>query len=68
MAFTGLQEVYWVPGVNRLGSCGRWTFAEFTEMWATQHEFGEKIEAAFGAMVTSATATEAADRTAERIN
>jgi type III restriction enzyme len=22
---------YWVPGVNNLGNCGRWQFAEFKE-------------------------------------
>jgi type III restriction enzyme len=25
------METYWVPGVNNLGSYGRWDFAEFTE-------------------------------------
>jgi len=27
------METYWVPGVNRLGSFGRWAFAEFTDVW-----------------------------------
>ena len=24
------MDTYWVPGVNHLGTYGRWTFAEFT--------------------------------------
>ena len=27
------METYWVPGVNRLGSYGRWAFAEFTDVY-----------------------------------
>ena len=26
------MDTYWVPGVNNLGSYGRWAFAEFTEI------------------------------------
>jgi uncharacterized protein (DUF4415 family) len=26
------MDTYWVPGVNHLGSYGRWAFAEFTEV------------------------------------
>ena len=29
----------WVPGVNALGSYGRWAFAEFTDPYATEDEF-----------------------------
>jgi type III restriction enzyme len=25
------MEAFWVPGVNNLGTFGRWAFAEFTE-------------------------------------
>ena len=27
------METYWVPGVNNLGTYGRWAFAEFTEVY-----------------------------------
>ena len=27
------METYWVPGVNHLGTFGRWAFAEFTEVY-----------------------------------
>ncbi len=41
------METYWVPGVNNLGSYGRWAFAEFTEIYALQAEFAAKVEAEF---------------------
>ena len=27
------MDTYWVPGVNNLGTFGRWAFAEFTEVY-----------------------------------
>jgi type III restriction enzyme len=39
------MTTYWVPGVNSLGTLGRWAFAEFTERWTIQSEFAAKIEA-----------------------
>ena len=30
------MDTYWVPGVNHLGSHGRWAFAEFTEVFAVR--------------------------------
>ncbi len=33
------METRWVPGVNRLGSYGRWAFAEFTEVYEIDAEF-----------------------------
>ncbi|MEH6790631.1 BPTD_3080 family restriction endonuclease [Parasphingorhabdus sp.] len=38
------MATYWVPGVNNLGTMGRWAFAEFTEKWTMQTEFANKIE------------------------
>ena len=37
------METYWVPGVNALGTFGRWAFAEFTDVY--------EIEAGFDALV-----------------
>lgn len=45
------MDNYWVPGVNRLGSHGRWAFAEFTDVYAMQHDFAEVVERAFGEMI-----------------
>jgi type III restriction enzyme len=57
------MDNYWVPGVNRLGSHGRWAFAEFTDVYAMQHDFAVKLQEAFDAMVNTATDT-AAEQTA----
>ena len=35
------MRAYWVPGVNNLGSYGRWAFAEFTEVFEIEAEFGK---------------------------
>ena len=51
------MDTYWVPGANRLGTYGRWAFAEFTDVYTipdgldavieahTQKQFHEMIEA-----------------------
>ena len=46
------MRAYWVPGVNNLAKYGRWEFAEFTEVF--------EIEAEFGKLVDSLVAAEAA--------
>lgn len=38
------MQTYWVPGVNNLGSYGRWAFAEFTDIWGMETELAAKIE------------------------
>lgn len=48
------MDAYWVPGVNRLASHGRWAFAEFTDVYAMQQDFAEAVEAAFGDMLARA--------------
>ncbi|MBC3413619.1 DEAD/DEAH box helicase family protein [Pseudomonas sp. SWRI51] len=50
------MDTYWVPGVNHLGSYGRWAFAELTDVFQMQHDFAEKIEHEFNEMIESATA------------
>ncbi len=49
------METYWVPGVNHLGTYGRWTFAEFTDVYAMQDEFAAKVEAQFNEIVDGVT-------------
>ncbi len=34
---------YWVPGVNNLGSFGRWAFAEFTNVFEIESKFSSLI-------------------------
>lgn len=49
------MEVYWVPGVNNLGSYGRWAFAEFTEVYQIEADFAKKVEAEFDRMISGVT-------------
>ena len=35
------MDTYWVPGVNHLGTFGRWAFAEFTDVYEINAEFEE---------------------------
>ena len=50
------METYWVPGVNNLGTYGRWAFAEFTEVYQIEADFKAKVEAEFNKMIESVTA------------
>ena len=43
--------IHWLPGVNRLGTHGRWAFAEFIDVWQMQDDFAEKVQEAFNDMI-----------------
>lgn len=45
------METYWVPGVNNLGTYGRWAFAEFTDVYEMQTDFEQRVEAEFDKMI-----------------
>jgi type III restriction enzyme len=45
------MDTYWVPGVNNLGSYGRWAFAEFTEIYRIESDFEAKVESEFNKMI-----------------
>jgi type III restriction enzyme len=47
------MDTYWVPGVNHLGTHGRWAFAEFTEVYRIEADFKARVEAEFDRMVVS---------------
>jgi type III restriction enzyme len=47
----GTMDTYWVPGVNRLGTYGRWAFAEFTDIYEIESDFKVKVEKEFNAMI-----------------
>ncbi len=51
------MDTYWVPGVNNLGTHGRWAFAEFTDVWQMQADFVKKIEREFDAMINEVAPT-----------
>ena len=45
------MDTYWVPGVNHLGTYGRWAFAEFTEVYQIEADFKAKVESEFNKMI-----------------
>jgi type III restriction enzyme len=42
------MDTYWIPGVNHLGTHGRWAFAEFTDAFDIAAGFDRMIAAAVG--------------------
>jgi type III restriction enzyme len=48
------MDSYWIPGVNHLGSFGRWAFAEFTEVYQIESDFEAKVETEFAKMIEAA--------------
>ena len=55
------MENYWVPGVNNLGMCGRWSFAEFTEVFQIESDFKSKVEGEFKKMIGRITTSQKAE-------
>jgi type III restriction enzyme len=49
------MQTYWVPGVNNLGTHGRWAFCELTELFAIEPDFKQKVEQAVDKMVRETT-------------
>ncbi len=47
------MDTYWVPGINNLGSYGRWAFAEFTDVFQMQEDFADKVKTEFDQMVAA---------------
>jgi type III restriction enzyme len=54
------MDTYWIPGVNHIGTHGRWAFAEFTEIYQIEADFKATVDAAFGKLIDAATAPPAA--------
>jgi len=52
------METYWIPGVNHLGTYGRWSFAEFTDVYEIQSDFARKVESEFNKMIEMATGSQ----------
>jgi type III restriction enzyme len=48
------MDTYWIPGVNNLGSFGRWAFAEFKEVYQIETDFKAKVEDEFNKMIATA--------------
>jgi type III restriction enzyme len=47
------MDTYWIPGVNHLGTWGRWAFAEFRDVYGLEPGLDEKIAAEFGRVMDS---------------
>jgi type III restriction enzyme len=47
------MKTYWVPGVNHLGSHGRWAFAEFCDVYEIESDFIQKVKTQFEAMIAA---------------
>jgi type III restriction enzyme len=50
------MDTYWIPGVNNLGSYGRWAFVEFTEVYQIEADFEVKVASEFDTMMDAVTA------------
>ena len=45
------MDTYWVPGVNHLGTYGRWAFAEFGDVYEIGTDFEAKVKSEFEKML-----------------
>jgi type III restriction enzyme len=45
------MEIYWIPGVNNLGTYGRWAFAEFTEVYQIESDFADTVDKEFNRVI-----------------
>ena len=50
------MATFWVPGVNQLGTHGRWSFAELTEVYKFETDFAAKVGQAFDVMLDTVAA------------
>jgi type III restriction enzyme len=41
------MDNYWIPGVNNLGTFGRWAFVELKEVYEIESDFEAKVRDAF---------------------
>lgn len=49
------MDTYWIPGVNHLGSHGRWAFTEFGDVYEMQNDFADRVKVEFEKMLLAAT-------------
>lgn len=45
------METYWIPGVNHLGTYGRWAFAEFGDVFQMRDDFAKSVTSEFNRIV-----------------
>jgi type III restriction enzyme len=49
------MDAYWIPGVNHLGTHGRWAFAEFCDVYEIESDFTAKVASHFDQMIVLTT-------------
>jgi type III restriction enzyme len=49
------MDTYWIPGVNNLGTHGRWAFAELRDIYEIEADFKVKVTPAFEKMLVAVT-------------
>jgi type III restriction enzyme len=54
------MDTYWIPGVNNLGTHGRWAFIELTDVYEMETDFKAKLEAEFDKMLKAVVSRSAA--------
>lgn len=53
------METYWVPGVNNLKAFGRWAFAEVTDIYEMEADFGANVAQEFDRVLAGVVGVEA---------
>jgi len=48
------MDTYWIPGVNRLGTYGRWAFVELRDVYEMQADFVAKISGEVDRLIVQA--------------
>lgn len=48
------MRTYWVPGVNHIGTHGRWAFSEFCDVYEIEADFAAKVAGQFDDMIATA--------------
>lgn len=47
------MDTYWVPGVNNLGTYGRWAFTELTQVLRMEPDFEAKVRSSVNSMIAA---------------
>lgn len=50
----GTMDTYWVPGVNNLGTYGRWAFAEMIDVYQIEADLASRVDSLFNQMIEQA--------------
>ncbi|NHZ45558.1 BPTD_3080 family restriction endonuclease [Nitratidesulfovibrio liaohensis] len=56
------MDTYWVPGVNNLGTYGRWAFTELTQVLRMEPDFADKVRSSVNSMITAIAAPGAGEK------